>query len=175
MDEQHLQAVRNTNRFMSVIFQNDLLSVLLKGHLTIEANINDRLTEAFPNPKVLRIERMSFSAKLDLCTAMMIFGEGVIDACTVLNRFRNDFFHKLDASLSDEQINDFVGRLPIDKTEKDMLRDGTFKLLDKLRFAIMYLYAMTGSVWDNSTMADLFKRALEQAGRLPEIPLDTPD
>jgi hypothetical protein len=77
---------------------------VVQGHLFFDHCLSEMLGEALEEPTHLNLDRMSFSAKVDLAAAL-----GLIDGTTKavlkgVNSLRNSIVHKLDFKVSDGEV-----------------------------------------------------------------------
>ena len=156
------QAIRRISRLTEEIFRDDLLTVVLKGHLIIESNIGLRIREHLPKPDAINIDRLNFERKLELAISLGSIEPDVKEACMMMNQFRNRFAHNLDATIAMSEANDLIGRLPIDREVRESQIRMSLGVLDKVRSATMVLFGSTGDYWDNATMARILRQTLEK-------------
>ena len=84
------------------------LEILLKGHLWIESLLNSFLEAAAKRPAALRLDRASFSTKLNLCEAFGLLPKSFVETLRLVNRHRNDLAHNVKASMSDETVEKLI-------------------------------------------------------------------
>jgi hypothetical protein len=86
-------------RFLSQVWNEDTLTVLVRTHLHAEAKLIRLLQQCRPNPKALKIDRMTFARKLELGSAQKLITQPVTVQVAMLNKLRNRFAHNLDAEI----------------------------------------------------------------------------
>jgi len=88
------------------------LEVFLKGHLWLEKVLEDVLETAAENVEPLKLERMTFSAKVNLCEAFGLIPRPLCKAFREVNRRRNVLAHDLHASFGHDSLPAIVEHLP---------------------------------------------------------------
>ncbi|MGC5796964.1 hypothetical protein [Sphingomonas sp. NFX23] len=78
---------------------------VIQGHLFLDHVLTRTLEEALTKPDEIRLDRMSFSAKLDLCSALGLIDEGTVKMVRRINRLRNDISHDLNF-----EVHEYHGR-----------------------------------------------------------------
>lgn len=80
------------------------LEVFLKGHLWLETVLNDFLEAATRDARPLKLDRMAFSAKVNLCEAFGLIPPPLCKAFREINKRRNLLAHELHASFGDDSF-----------------------------------------------------------------------
>jgi hypothetical protein len=93
---------------------NDSLFVVLKSHLLIEALLIRLLEAALPTPSALDLDRFGYLQKLELAAALSIIPTNELPPYRSLNKLRNQFAHRLNRSLSAQDLADLLNTLPQD-------------------------------------------------------------
>ena len=95
-------------RFFADLKAEDELGVVIRAHIHIEASIIEfiRARVRFPS----ELPRMTYESRLRLAMALGLKNE-YFEALKLLGDIRNSFSHKLDASLSNEKINELFSKL----------------------------------------------------------------
>ena len=76
--------------------------------------IAERFLEAeLPNPKLVELERMSFSARLNLIAALALIPNDFVPAVRKLSGFRNKFAHKLRFEVTEKEVSALRSLIPI--------------------------------------------------------------
>jgi hypothetical protein len=106
----------------------DLDLVILKGHLLIEEQIKEIISQKLLNPRALNIARMNCHQAICLAQALLPMGheEEFWNATKKLNELRNNIAHKLTPAEREVKINDFISCVPVDWEGKDNTQ--TFEL-----------------------------------------------
>jgi len=84
------------------------LEVFLKGHLWLETVLNDFLKAAAQDARPLKLDRMAFSAKVNLCEAFGLIPPPLCRAFREINRRRNLLAHELHASFGDDSFAEIL-------------------------------------------------------------------
>lgn len=87
---------------------------IIQGHLFFDHVLNQLLLESLARPKALRLDRMTFSSKVDLCDALGLLGPSVVAFLKRVNKLRNGIAHDLKFEISDQHVQDLVNILPKD-------------------------------------------------------------
>jgi hypothetical protein len=86
--------IPTTSELHELLNDDDPLRLVIRGHQAIEAALDACISEVLPDPHALEIERLSFSFKIDLATALRILEPDSRPSIHMLNRIRNAFAHK---------------------------------------------------------------------------------
>jgi hypothetical protein len=90
----------------------DAFVLLVRGHLYCESSLAELLRLNFKHPTEVKIDRLDYQAKVNLCSAM-----GVFDPLTLgpglskLGVIRNKYVHQLDYVASEQDQTDFINTL----------------------------------------------------------------
>lgn len=82
----------------------NLLTMVLKGHLWVESCLNRALELSFEHPDRVEIDRLPFSAKVNLCLAASAIRKDDAPALRLLNKIRNRMAHDLHSSITDADV-----------------------------------------------------------------------
>jgi uncharacterized protein YutE (UPF0331/DUF86 family) len=100
--------------------QNNLLSIVLKGHLIIEGLIDDILQTYNGGEGNMRDKK--FSEKIDILKFCSIISLQTYEKLKTLNKIRNSFAHNLNYKLTHEDIDWLLkgnsGKIPRRKSDK---------------------------------------------------------
>jgi hypothetical protein len=99
------------NKFLNVINSSDNLTVILKGHLFIEAKIIELIKVKLAYPDALDFSRINFPLKLSFCVSLGLMDEVELPPFLKLNKMRNDSAHKLTFELEPRDIDNFISTL----------------------------------------------------------------
>ena len=99
--------------FVKAIQSEDALGAVVRGHLHIEAGLNDFLAAATPFPE--RLPDLSYSQKIGLACAFGLKEEHA-PPLRALGKLRNDFAHELSSELSSKAIQKL--RSTLGKTDR---------------------------------------------------------
>jgi hypothetical protein len=92
-------------QFLSEVWNEDTLSVLMRTHLRTESKLIRLLEQCLPNPKALDIDRMRFSNKVEFVSALNLITEHATRALKMLNKLRNRFAHNLEAEIKQADVD----------------------------------------------------------------------
>jgi len=99
-------AVRAT--FHAHILTDDPLALVLRGHLWIEASMNELLARSLPRIDLLKDARLSFNQRLALCGALGLVSDSDTAVIKRLNAIRNRLAHQVETNLSEKDQNDLI-------------------------------------------------------------------
>jgi hypothetical protein len=131
--------------------ETSILTIVLKGQLLIESEVESLLHNALNDASVLSLERMFFPNKIDLLIALGILTKDEGKTYKLFNKLRRNYAHDMDYILSlselDEINSSFTSRL---KTlsgifVKDHESEETEKILKKIIVILLILI-----LWQNS-------------------------
>lgn len=92
---------------------DDLLAVVLRGHLLVEGYLDRLNRHCFHYPQYYDQAGLSFVKKLLIAKAQVLVPhsdrEGFFDAIAKLNELRNDLAHHLESSRLEEKVAGFLG------------------------------------------------------------------
>jgi hypothetical protein len=91
-------------KFLEDIAGEDTLAVMIRAHLYVESTLNQLIEECL-RPKAMNVVELSFSHKVPLAVALGIIPEDFQSPLRQLNALRNKLAHRLDAAISDTDVN----------------------------------------------------------------------
>jgi hypothetical protein len=98
---------------------DDDLTVVVRGHLCLEAALNVVLEHALPKG-LSNLDQLRFPARVDLAVAMGRLAPEARNAWLEVNRLRNDFAHDLDARIDADRARRLVACVPGDRSPRFM-------------------------------------------------------
>ncbi|MDF1997582.1 hypothetical protein [Peribacillus frigoritolerans] len=136
-------------QFVQEINSPDLLNVILRGHLYIEAKIIELLENRFTHPEEFKMSDINYPNKINLCVALGIIDRSETKAYLKLNKLRNTMAHQLQPSQIEKEIGDIISSLSNEqrklyKTNK--IEDG---LLYNLRKALAVLFVDLNAILES--------------------------
>ncbi|MEO1673658.1 MAG: hypothetical protein AAFR77_23245 [Cyanobacteria bacterium J06631_2] len=90
-----------------LIYDNEELSPILKGHLFIEGVLETLITRCLPNPDSIFKNQLSFKMKLDLAKSLNLLDDKHVSAFKAINRIRNNYAHDWNYQVSFEDLTGF--------------------------------------------------------------------
>lgn len=103
-----------------LVFDEDEMSPILKGHLFIEKILETLISNNLSNPKAFFKRTRAFDLKVDLALAMGIIDEKYFSAFKAINKVRNNYAHKHEYRVTIEDLSSF-------KFEWETIQDEAFK------------------------------------------------
>ncbi len=107
-------------------YENRTLSIFLRGHLVLEAVLNN-LIQVKEKISEVKINRLTFAKKIDCALALDLVTPEMYDFLTEVNKLRNKFAHRLGYDLTKEDVHELIrlaGKAPeIDFTDDMHLLD----------------------------------------------------
>lgn len=101
-----MTAAKTTVEFTQLMNEApDPLSLVIKGHHSIEQQVQEALSEALPSANKLELRRVAFLLKVDLLIALRVFSNRTRPVFDFVNTIRNRFAHNpyADFDLNDAQ------------------------------------------------------------------------
>jgi murein L,D-transpeptidase YcbB/YkuD len=90
-------------KFISALLGEDELGVVVRAHTHIEASLNDLLSRLVKDQKFLKDMQLDYAQKVRLACALVLKSDFASSLLSI-GKIRNDFAHKLDASLDAERV-----------------------------------------------------------------------
>jgi hypothetical protein len=88
-----------------LVFDDNDISTVLKGHLFIEKILETLISKHLPNPNSFFYKPRTFALKIDLAKAMGLLDEEHESALKALNKIRNNYVHIDNYQLKKEDLN----------------------------------------------------------------------
>ena len=92
-------------RFLEDIAGEDALAVVIRAHLYVESTLNQLIAEALFRPKAMDVVRLSWRFKVPLAAAIGVIPEDFQPPLRQLNDLRNKLAHRLDAAITDADVD----------------------------------------------------------------------
>lgn len=90
----------------------DAWQSILQAHLYLDHIITLILSESLKNPKALKLERVSFSQKIDLIVASDLVSPDIIGIIRAINKVRNQIAHDVDFDVDEGVAESILRRVP---------------------------------------------------------------
>jgi hypothetical protein len=97
--------------FMDALRGEDVLGVVVRSHIHVEAHINRYLDIVVTSPQFLPRMNLTYRKKVELACVLGL-DSTYMDALIILGEIRNSFSHKLDAQLTDQLVGNLYQKLP---------------------------------------------------------------
>lgn len=95
-----------------VLKSNQILSIIISGHLLIEKQLINILEKSIPKPDILlKGNGLSFSRLIDLNEALGIIESDLANVLRAFNRIRNKYAHNLSYCGNENVIDSFLDAL----------------------------------------------------------------
>ncbi len=85
---------------------------LLQANIYLEVLALRLLERELKNPTEIALDRMTFSSRIDLISAMELTPKDIITAIKIISRKRNKIAHDLEFKLSDQDIQEIASAIP---------------------------------------------------------------
>jgi uncharacterized protein with von Willebrand factor type A (vWA) domain len=108
-EKRFIENLGKWDEFLAKTKSNEILVVVLKGHMYIERELTNLLTETILDEKVL--ENTTFRYKLELVYSMNLITK-YYGSIKKVNDIRNNYAHKFDYEFGENEFNDLVSTLP---------------------------------------------------------------
>jgi hypothetical protein len=106
------RATIDSERFYQFVNSDDELTLVVRGHLSLEAVLNHILDRALPRGLGEELDSLRFPQRVDLALAL---GKLDIESRPVwmkINAIRNRFAHDFDAKITQAEAREALGMLP---------------------------------------------------------------
>lgn len=100
-------------RFHAHLEQEDILGLVVRGHLYIEVRLTDLIEQALHEPEKLNLAKKSFALKVELAVAMGVIHEPLEAPLTLLNNLRNRLSHRIEAEIARSDAEAIYKALPV--------------------------------------------------------------
>ena len=120
----------------------DLLTIVVKGHLLIEHRVFMLVDKLLPNPVPLSGFRLIQHVRFLRALLSNEVGGGICDAVERLNALRNTLAHNLDSPKLQQQISAFLN--VIEPMQSNV--DTTVSIAQRLRTGMAYLIGRLGGI-----------------------------
>ena len=85
--------------------EKSIISMVLKGQLLIESEIERLIISVYSDPSVFDLNRMMYPQKVDLLIAIGVFTKDEMTPYKEFNKIRRKFAHDLMYELTEEDVN----------------------------------------------------------------------
>lgn len=144
------QVQADTASFITKIFADDPLTMVVKAHLYIESVLNKLIATYLENPKALDLERMPFAQKIQLGISLGLIDRREKRALIGLNRIRNRFVHNLEAALTEKDAAALLAELSARDQQRVQrclemfgVKQGTYMETLSMIFTVLYMKYLT--------------------------------
>jgi len=142
----HNQREENRERFKKYFPDfDDLLAIVLRGHLLVEEFLDRLNRHCFHSPKYYDQANLQFSKKLLIARAQVLIPhlkpDAFFNGIMKLNELRNNLAHNLDSMKLKNKLTEFLNAVESDYTEELIthLSKEDEAIEVRVRFAISYL------------------------------------
>lgn len=106
IDKNDKKEAKELTQFQKILSRNTVTEFVLviKYHVFLELLVNRWLKKRIKNFK--HVDHYSFSRKLELLRALDFFDTKLIHRIDLVNKIRNEYAHKLDYKISDDNLNE---------------------------------------------------------------------
>lgn len=125
--------------------RDDLLDLVLRGHLMVEQMLARSILPWFPQTASLNEAKLGFFQKLCLVRALNVRHpqEPMWRALTALNALRNDFAHRLTSKERDQKVRQFLEATDLDLPIPEEKREKEKDLTDHQQLALALTYLLS--------------------------------
>jgi hypothetical protein len=146
---------------------DDALTVVLKGHLTIEALLDLAISEVLLQPHRLEVQRLGFALKVDLAVALGIAPDEVRGPLVKINTLRNGFAHGSRTNLTKRDARELFNTWPTHIQSAGGTRFESFEtpldtLRDSLWVAVWVLETRITAFRDDKTRGKVLAEMVEE-------------
>ncbi|WP_368298379.1 hypothetical protein [Cytobacillus firmus] len=141
--------------FLKITDHDDLLIIVLRGHLYIEREINNLLKKVYKDEQY---RNLLFSQKVDLCKSLGLIDSDRIPPLNKLNKHRNGYAHNLDFKIEEKDYEDLLSTLS--KEAKDQFEielDGFYKLNQEKEKSLTNNYrVLLAAIWAELRIQNIY-------------------
>lgn len=105
-------SVPSDKEMLEILNSESVLELVVKGHQAIDDRLTALLIEALPHPHAVELARLSFMLKADLAIALQAYDPASRPLLVFLNRIRNSFAHRRQASFRVQDGRDLFNAMP---------------------------------------------------------------
>jgi hypothetical protein len=102
----------DSERFYQFVNSDDELTLVVRGHLSLEAVLNLILDRALPRGLGEELDSLRFPQRVDLALALGKLDTESRPVWMKINAIRNRFAHDFDAKITQAEARDTLGMLP---------------------------------------------------------------
>ena len=102
----------DSESFYRYVNSTDQLTLVVRGHLSLEAVLNHLLDRALPRGLTEELDSLRFPQRVDLAIALGKLDIESRPAWMKINAIRNRFAHDLDAKITNEEARETLAMLP---------------------------------------------------------------
>ncbi len=106
----HMNIYQSSIEVRDALMGDDVLGVVVRGHLHLEAAVLTLIEALLPYPKEIDLDRTRFGMKVDLAHALGLTTD-LRSPLKVVDKIRNRFAHTPGAKLESDEINSLYGSL----------------------------------------------------------------
>lgn len=131
--------IKSFNEFRNITKDDDILLIIIRGHLYIEHELDNLLSKYINEPR--KLNHKYYKQKLDTVNALGIINQELFECLKFLNDLRNKFVHDLKFNFSDDEYNKLHSKLSRDKQIiVDKSLDEESDLPEKVRIVLSMLW-----------------------------------
>ena len=141
----------NIDEIKRSLMSKDELSVVLKGHLFLEAALEKRLSlsHAVVKPNVLKQMKLGFYKKVQLAEAVGVITEDLAKPIFKINEIRNNYAHNSRAYVSQKKMREVYDSMPSElKAELDSYGPADLPI-DLLRMIFVQLLRVLNTIGES--------------------------
>ena len=99
------------DKYLAHINASDPLQIVIRGHLHLEAELNQLILFRFASPEALDLSDLSFPRRLDLAVALGCLNAADKPPYLFLNSLRNKLAHDLNYDVTPKDLRDLINCL----------------------------------------------------------------
>lgn len=163
-------------QFLEDTAGENILQIILRGHLYIERQLTSFLELALKEPREVIKERTSYGNKLSLAYAIGILSKDDKDTCKKIGDIRNSYAHKWGFELTEDEFDKLISTFTGDLKELYIYNiKNNVTLPSRLAIAIgviFYHLRILTEQYEGNKKVELIKMEIgeEQMKRLASIP-----
>ncbi|MDQ0887897.1 hypothetical protein QFZ81_002985 [Paenibacillus sp. V4I9] len=157
--------------FLELYTTDDIFTMIIRGHLYIEASIVKLINMNLPKSEYLNVSRLDYQLKVNLGCAMGVIPSNLEPSLKQLGKLRNKYAHDLNYQLTEQDQNDITNTIKSNLGEPaDYLFAFSKQFPDGVRRSILAIWMyleMEKAVKENkeiNIIADVIGFGTEQFG-----------
>lgn len=119
--------------------RGDRFNQILHAHLHLDHIVTLLLTDEFKRPAAIDLDRVGFSQKLQLIHALALVPASFVPSVRFLNQMRNRLAHRLDAAITDDDVQRLFDRLSPEMKLVVKESERMYKKRDRLTIILVHI------------------------------------
>lgn len=114
--------VKTRKEFFTFTESEDILGIILRGHIIIEGELINLLERTLVKPDIIKLSKKPYSSNLKLAASLGLVDQEWLSPFNKLNEFRNKFAHHQGYEFEDKDYDDLLSTLS-KEDKQEFLKD----------------------------------------------------